>query len=87
MAIKRILLVDDSPALLTEIRNAIESVDAHFFTASSGSETVEKAKAEMPDIIFMDIVMDNLDGYCACREIRKDAQTRDIPVIFVSTKH
>lgn len=87
MTIRKILLVDDSPAQLTEMRSAIESVDAHVLTASSGAEAVEKAKAEMPDIIFMDIVMDNLDGYGACREIKKDAQTRDIPVIFVSTKY
>lgn len=87
MAIKKILLVDDSPAQLKEMQAAVSSVDAHVFTASSGKEAVEKAKAEKPDIIFMDIVMDELDGYGACRDIKKDADTCDIPVVFVSTKN
>jgi twitching motility two-component system response regulator PilH len=87
MAIRKILLVDDSPAQLSEMHNAVASVDARVITASSGSEAVEKAKAEKPDIIFMDIVMDDLDGYGACREIKRNDDTSDIPVIFVSTKH
>ena len=87
MAVKKTLLVDDSPAQLSELRNAVSSVDAHIFTATSGTEAVEKAKSEKPDIIFMDIVMDNLDGYGACRDIKNNAETKDIPVIFVTTKH
>jgi twitching motility two-component system response regulator PilH len=38
-------------------------------------------------MVFMDIVMDDLDGYGACREITRDAETSDIPVVFVSTKN
>ena len=44
MAVKKTLLVDDSPAQLSELRNAVSSVDAHIFTATSGTEAVEKAK-------------------------------------------
>ena len=87
MAVKKILLVDDSPAQLLEMRDAVSSVDAHIITATSGTEAVEKARTEKPDIIFMDIVMENLDGFGACREITRGEETRDIPVIFVSTKN
>ena len=87
MPIRKILLVDDSPAHLKEMMNAVASVDAHVFTASSGREAVEKAKSEKPDIIFMDIVMDDLDGYGACRNIKSDADTSGIPVVFVTTKN
>jgi len=87
MAIRKILLVDDSPAQLQEMQNAVSSVDAHVVTATSGTEAVEKARAEKPDIIFMDIVMDNLDGFGACREITRDAEIGDTPVIFVTTKN
>lgn len=87
MTVKKILLVDDSPAHLKDLENAVASVDAHIFTATSGREAVAKAKSEKPDIIFMDIVMSDLDGFGACREIKQDAETSNIPVIFVSTKN
>jgi len=86
MPISKILLVDDSPAHLQEMRNAVASANAQVVTAVSGKEAVAKAKQEKPDIIFMDIVMDDLDGYGACREIKQGAETRDIPVVFVTTK-
>ena len=87
MAIRKILLVDDSPAQLKEMKAAVASVDANVVTANSGKEAVAMAKAEKPDLIFMDIVMDELDGYGACRDIKSDAATKDIPVVFVSTKN
>ena len=87
MPVRKILLVDDSPAQLKEMQAAVASVDAHILTASSGEEAVAKARAEKPDLIFMDIVMDDLDGYGACRDIKRDADTQDIPVVFVSTKN
>ena len=87
MPIRKILLVDDSPAQLKEMKAAVSSVDANIYTATSGKEAVEKAKAEQPDIIFMDIVMDELDGYGACRDLKNDAETTNIPVVFVSTKN
>ena len=87
MAIRKILLVDDSPAQLAEMREAVSSVDARVITATSGAEAVEKARAEKPDIIFMDIVMDNLDGFGACREITRDDEMSHIPVVFVTTKN
>ena len=87
MTIRKILLVDDSPAQLVEMRNAVSSVDATIITATSGSEAVEKAKSEKPDIIFMDIVMENQDGYGACRELTRGEDTNQIPIIFVSTKN
>jgi twitching motility two-component system response regulator PilH len=87
MAVRKILLVDDSPAHLKDLENAVAGVDAHIFTATSGKEAVARAKSEKPDIIFMDIVMSDLDGFGACREIKQDADTGNIPVVFVSTKN
>ena len=87
MSIRKILLVDDSPAQLKEMQNAVAGVDANVVTASSGKEAVDKAKSEKPDIIFMDIVMEDLDGFGACRTIKGDDETRDIPIVFVTTKN
>jgi twitching motility two-component system response regulator PilH len=87
MAINKILLVDDSPAMLNEMKEAVSSVDAHVITATSGKEAIEKAKSDKPDIIFMDIVMEDLDGFGACRDLKGDASTKDIPIVFVTTKN
>lgn len=86
MPVKKIMIVDDVPAHLQEMQAAISSVGAQIITASSGKEAVAKAKKEKPDIIFMDIVMDDLDGYGACRDIKQDPSTSEIPVVFVTTK-
>ena len=86
MSIKKILLVYDSPAQLVEMRNAVSSIDAQIVTATNGTEAIEKARTEKPNIIFLDIVMEGLDGFGACREITRGEDTKHIPVIFVTTK-
>jgi len=86
MAKQKILIVDDSSTELLNLKNVIQQTDCIIITATSGKDAVAKAKAEKPSLIFMDIVMDDLDGYGACSEILEDPDTKDIPVIFVSTK-
>lgn len=87
MAVKTILVVDDVHAHLENLRNAVKDTGARIITATNGNEAIEKAKAEKPDLILMDIVMDGLDGYGACREITRSEETKHIPVIFVSSKN
>jgi twitching motility two-component system response regulator PilH len=87
MTIKKILVVDDSPADLENIRNIVKSAGYQVSIADSGKTAVSKALAEIPDIIFLDIVMDDLDGYGACREILENKETSEVPIIFVSTKN
>jgi len=86
MSINKILMVDDSPAQLNEMKGAVSELGAQVFSATTGEDAVNMAKTENPDIIFMDIVMDGMGGYGACRELMKDETTKNIPVIFVSTK-
>ena len=50
-------------------------------------EAIKKAKAEKPDVIFLDIVMPEMDGFATCRALHEDPETKDIPVIFVSSKN
>ena len=87
MSAKKILIVDDSSTDRLKLKEVVDSAGCAVVTATSGKEAIEKAKSEKPDIIFMDIIMDEMDGYKACREINKDPQTKDIPVIFVSSKN
>lgn len=87
MAVKKILVVDDSPVQLEKIKNIVSSAGYQVITADSGKAAVSKAIAEVPDLIFLDIVMDDLDGYGACREILANKETSEVPIIFVSTKN
>jgi len=87
MPISKILIVDDTASQLEAFKNSMPPTSARILTASSGKAAIDIAKSELPDIIFMDIVMDDVDGYAACRAIRDDTTTKDIPLIFVSTKN
>ena len=87
MTSKTVLIVDDSSTELMNLKAIVESSECKVLTASSGSEAVQIAQAVKPDLIFMDIVMDEMDGYMACRTIGKNPDTNDIPIVFVSSKN
>ena len=82
----RILIVDDSPSQLMGIRRIVEALGHQALTAEDGAAGVETAKRELPDLILMDVVMPNLNGFQATRSITRDPATRHIPVILVTTK-
>ena len=84
--INKVLVVDDSPAELTNIRNIVSSAGYQVVSAASGEEAVQKAKVEKPDMIFMDIIMPDMDGYEATRLLSSDSETKGIPIVFVSSK-
>ena len=87
MTNKKVLLVDDSTtALLME--QMILKNRAHFelIVAHDGQEAVEKALAEQPDLIVMDVVMPRMTGIEACKQIRLQDVTRHIPIILVTTR-
>ena len=87
MPMKKVLVVDDTAAHLQQLKEIVSDAGYQVITATSGKEAVEKTRAEKPNLVFLDIVMDDLDGYGACREITRSDDTRDIPVVFVSTKN
>ena len=82
----KILVVDDEPAALANLNKILMDAGYRTITATSGEDAIAKAKSEHPDIILMDIVMKSVDGFGATREIRKDPETKAIPVVFVSSK-
>ena len=83
----RILIVDDSPSQLVGIKRIVEKLGHQTITAEDGAAGVEAAKREVPDLILMDVVMPNLNGFQATRSIAKDAKTSHIPIILVTTKN
>ena len=82
----RILIVDDSPSQLMGIRRIVEKLGHEALTAEDGAAGVEVAKREIPDLILMDVVMPNLNGFQATRSITREPTTRHIPIVLVTTK-
>jgi len=82
----RILIVDDSPSQLVGLKRIVEKLGHQTITAEDGAAGVEVAKREVPDLILMDVVMPNLNGFQATRSISKDAKTSHIPIVLVTTK-
>lgn len=82
----RILIVDDSPSQLLGIKRIVEKLGHEALTAEDGAAGVEAAKREKPDLILMDVVMPNLNGFQATRTISKDPATAHIPIVLVTTK-
>lgn len=83
---KKVLVVDDSAADLANIKAVLSDAGCIVITATNGNEAIAKAKAEKPSIIFLDVVMPDMDGYEACRLLAQDGDTKGIPVIFVTSK-
>lgn len=80
----RILIVDDLPE---NIRILMELLGKEYATipATSGASALKKAQAEpLPDLILLDIMMPEMDGYDVCRVLKEKDLTRDIPVIFIT---
>jgi CheY-like chemotaxis protein len=84
---KKILVVDDSKTALMMEREILERRTKHqCITASDGMEAVEKAHQERPDLILMDVVMPRMNGFEACKKMRQQATTREIPIVLVTTR-
>jgi twitching motility two-component system response regulator PilH len=84
---KKILIVDDSSAELANLRSILEQNGWHSVTATSGVEALRKAVIDKPNLILMDIVMPDMDGYEACRALHAEPATKEIPIVFVSSKN
>ena len=76
MPVKKILVVDDSPTERHVISELLVRSGYQVITAENGEEGVEKARREKPDLILMDVVMPNLNGFQATRTLAKDPKTR-----------
>jgi twitching motility two-component system response regulator PilH len=83
----QILVVDDSATERENLSNILRDAGFLVSTANNGADAVDKAKRDKPNLIFMDIVMPDVDGYKACRMLAENPETKGIPVVFVSTKN
>ena len=86
MAIKKVLVVDDSPTERHILGEILRKQGFEVIFAEDGESGVAKSKTEMPHLILMDVVMPGLNGFQATRAITHDEATKHIPVIICTTK-
>lgn len=82
----KVLIVDDSPTETNKLTSMLERHGHSVSCAANGEEGVLKARAEIPDIVLMDVVMPGLNGFQATRQLSRGDDTAAIPVIIVTTK-
>ena len=83
---KRILVVDDDADLVLANRLVLESAGYVVDEASNGTEGLEKMRANLPDLVLMDVMMTNpLDGYLTTQQIFDDPELREVPIVMISS--
>lgn len=87
VASKKVLLVDDSSTARLVTRMIFSQKSNYvLLSAVDGRDAVERARAEKPDLILMDVVMPRMTGLEACRLLKQDKETSNIPVILLTTR-
>ena len=81
---ERILLVDDNPTNLQVLMGTLEGRGYHLLIAKNGESALKIVRKACPDLILLDIMMPEMDGFEVCRRLKADSATQEIPVIFLS---
>jgi twitching motility two-component system response regulator PilH len=87
MARARILVVDDSPTQLSLISAPLVAGGFEVVTASSGEEALRKVASDQPNLVVLDVVMPNQNGFQICRAIKNSPESKHIPVILLTSKN
>jgi two-component system NtrC family sensor kinase len=80
----KILIVDDTPPNIDVLRKTLEPMEYEIAIALNGEAALKVAPKFLPDLILLDIRMPGIDGYETCRQLKKNAATKNAPVIFIS---
>ena len=80
----RVLIIDDSATIVALLRRMMRQNELVTLEAGDAEAGIEIARGEVPDLIFLDIVLPGMNGFAALRALRRDPVTRDIPIIMIS---
>jgi len=86
MTKRKILVVEDEAELTGAIRIRLEQAGYEVLTAYDGQEGLEKARAENPDLIVLDLMLPKIDGYKVCRMLKFDEKYKKIPVVMLTAR-
>ena len=81
---RKILVVDDQPDNVDLLEQALEDAGFDVVTAENGKKAIEEAEKESPEVILLDVMMPEMDGYQACKKLKENPKTRSIPIIFLT---
>jgi DNA-binding response OmpR family regulator len=84
---QKILIVDDEPNIVMSLEYVFSKENFEVYIARDGSEAIEIAKLKIPDIILLDIMMPNVDGYQVLKFLKEKDNLKNIKVIFLSAKN
>ncbi len=84
---KKILIVDDEPNIVMSLEYTFKKNSFEVFIARDGQEALDILKNALPDIIILDVMMPNVDGYNTLEQIKNDARLKHTKVIFLSAKN
>jgi len=82
----KVLVVDDEVNITQILEFSIGAEGFEVISAQNGEEAIEKARREQPDLIILDIMMPKIDGYEACRILKANPLTKNIPVVLLTAK-
>lgn len=83
---KKILIIDDEPDLVEMLSMRLEANGYQVIISFDGQEGFDKARAEEPDLIILDLMLPKIDGYKICRMLKLDEKYKDIPVILFTAR-
>lgn len=83
----KILVVDDSPSEMAKFRDILTRHQYEVIEAHTGDDGIQKANEFFPDVILMDVVIPEMNGFQATRKLTRDPKTSHIPVVIISTKN
>lgn len=83
-SIKKILIVDDEEDLVLMLQMRLQAAGFTIETAYNGKEGCEKSISFNPDVILLDLVMPVMDGWEACKQLKQNIKTRDIPIVLLT---
>ena len=86
MTKQKILIIDDEPDMVYAVQMRLETSGYQVVTALDGNEGLEKARKENPDLIILDVMLPNLDGYKISRMLKFDEKYKNIPIIMFTAR-
>jgi DNA-binding response OmpR family regulator len=81
---KRILIVDDDPGMLSVLEYRLGKAGYDIITAEDGAQALESARTEVPDLIFLDLLMTRLNGFGFLEQLKSDTALKTVPVIVIT---
>jgi twitching motility two-component system response regulator PilH len=81
-----ILIIDDSPTDVRVFTTLLERAGHQVVAVSTAEEGIERVRADMPDLVIMDVIMPGMNGFQATRTLTRDPATSNVPIVMITTK-